>query len=124
MVVAHKVRPPQLAASSIAYSSAKLLAVSKFRPLGTAVAALVRSEKLTVPLLGNDRIGHLARTERKAAMSLPLCSACNVERTLTAIELAAKGHDIRSFECPVCQTILRLVVRRDPTLLKEVVGHA
>src|SRR6266496_3486327 len=23
----------------------------------------------------------------------------------TAIEPAAKGHDIRSFECPVCQTI-------------------
>ncbi len=41
-------------------------------------------------------------------MSLPVCSACNVERRLTAIEPIAKGHDIRSFECPVCQTIYAL----------------
>jgi hypothetical protein len=52
-------------------------------------------------------------------MSSPSCSACDVERTLTAVEAFAKGHDIRSFECPVCHTILRLVVRRDPPLPKE-----
>jgi hypothetical protein len=52
-------------------------------------------------------------------MSLPLCSACNVERTLAAVEPIVKGHDIRSFECPACHTILRLVVRRDPPLQKR-----
>jgi hypothetical protein len=57
-------------------------------------------------------------------MALPECSVCNVERKLTAVEPIVKGHDIRSFECPVCQTILRLVVRQDPTLLKQAVGHA
>jgi hypothetical protein len=52
-------------------------------------------------------------------MPSPVCSGCNVERTLAAVEPIVKGHDIRSFECPVCHTILRLVVRRDPPLLKE-----
>jgi len=51
-------------------------------------------------------------------MSSPSCSAYDVERTLTAVETFAKGHDIRSFECPVCHTILRLVVRRDAPLFK------
>jgi hypothetical protein len=90
----------------------------------SALTVLARVQKLTVPLPGDVRIDHLARTGERRAMSLPVCSACNVERTLTAVEPLVKGHDIRSFECPVCQTILRLVVRRDPTLLKEVVGHS
>jgi hypothetical protein len=85
----------------------------------SALTVLVRVQKLAVPLPGDVRIDHLARTGERRAKSLPLCSACNVERTLTAVEPLVKGHDIRSFECPVCQTILRLVVRRDPTLLKE-----
>jgi hypothetical protein len=84
---------------------------------------LVRIEKLTVPLPGSDRIDHLARTGRKAAMSSPLCSACNVERKLTAVEAFAKGHDVQSFECPVCQTILKLVVRREATPLKKLAGR-
>ena len=90
----------------------------------SALTVLVRVQKLTVPLPDDVRIDHLARTGERRAMSLPVCSACNVERTLTVVEPLVKGHDIRSFECPVCQTILRLVVRWDPTLLKEVVGHS
>jgi hypothetical protein len=56
-------------------------------------------------------------------MSSPLCSACNVERKLTAVEAFAKGHDVQSFECPVCHTLLKLVVRRGATPLKEVAGR-
>jgi hypothetical protein len=56
-------------------------------------------------------------------MTLPICSACNVERRLTATAAITKDHDIRSFECPVCHTFLRLVVRREQTLPREV-GHA
>lgn len=58
-------------------------------------------------------------------MLLPVCSACAVERKLTAVQDFAKGHELRSFECPLCHTTLRLVVRRgNPGLLKEGVGHA
>jgi len=58
-------------------------------------------------------------------MSLPVCSACAVERKLTAVEDFAKGHELRSFECPVCYTTLRLVVRRgNPGLLNEGAVHA
>ena len=57
-------------------------------------------------------------------MSSPLCSACNVERKLTAVEAFAKGHDVQSFECPVCHTLLKLVARRGgATPLKEVAGR-
>jgi hypothetical protein len=57
-------------------------------------------------------------------MSSPLCSACNVERKLTAVEAFAKGYDVQSLECPVCHTVVTLVVRREATPLKEVEGHA
>ena len=54
-----------------------------------------------------------------------MCAACAVERKLTAVEDFSKGHKLRSFECPVCHTTLRIVVRRDnPELLKEGAGHA
>jgi hypothetical protein len=57
-------------------------------------------------------------------MSSPLCSVCNVERKLTAVEAFVKGHYVHSFECPVCHTVLKLVVRREATAFKEVAGRA
>ena len=56
-------------------------------------------------------------------MSSPVCSTCNVERTLAAVEPIVKGHDIRSFECPVCHTILRLVVHGGTRRCSKKVGE-
>ena len=47
---------------------------------------------------------------RAVPRSPGVCSTCNAERTLAAVEPIVKRHDVRSFECPVCHTILRLVV--------------
>jgi len=53
-------------------------------------------------------------------MAAPKCMACNVERRLAAVEPIAEHYEIRSFECPNCKTVIRLVVRREqPTILNH-----
>jgi hypothetical protein len=39
----------------------------------------------------------------------PHCIACNVKRTLISISPAPNRHEMRSFECHKCRTVLRLV---------------
>jgi hypothetical protein len=42
----------------------------------------------------------------------PVCIACNRGRTLIAVKPVAKEYVMRSFECPGCMSILRLVAQR------------
>jgi hypothetical protein len=48
------------------------------------------------------------------------CIACNVKRTLLSVTPVRNRHEMRSFECPECRTILKLMVaRRKPRLFAE-----
>jgi hypothetical protein len=49
----------------------------------------------------------------------PHCIACNLKRTLIGVSPAANRHEMQSFECPKCHTILTLVVEREPPLVPE-----
>jgi hypothetical protein len=42
----------------------------------------------------------------------PQCALCRVERVSIALEPIAKRYDVRSLECPCCETVVRLVERR------------
>jgi hypothetical protein len=42
----------------------------------------------------------------------PQCAFCRVERVSIALEPIAKRYDVRSLECPCCETVVRLVERR------------
>jgi hypothetical protein len=42
----------------------------------------------------------------------PICITCNLERTLISIQPGRNRHDVRSYECPDCKDIFRLVVER------------
>lgn len=44
----------------------------------------------------------------------PNCIACNVTRTLISVLPVKNRHEMRSFECPQCRSLFRLVVRREP----------
>jgi hypothetical protein len=44
----------------------------------------------------------------------PNCIACNVTRTLISVLPVKNRHEMRSFECPECRSLFRLVVRREP----------
>jgi hypothetical protein len=49
----------------------------------------------------------------------PICIACNVERKLTDVTPARNRHEMLTYECPQCQSIFRLVVRRERRELPE-----
>lgn len=44
----------------------------------------------------------------------PACYSCSVSRLLRDISPVTPGYEIRSFECPKCQTVLRLVFKCEP----------
>jgi hypothetical protein len=44
----------------------------------------------------------------------PICITCNRERTLIGITPGRNRHDVRSYECPDCKDVFRLVVERMP----------
>ena len=44
----------------------------------------------------------------------PICMSCNLERTLISIKPGRNRHDVRSYECPACHDVFRLVVQREP----------
>jgi hypothetical protein len=46
----------------------------------------------------------------------PECIACHVKRTLICITPVANRHEMRSFECPKCSTVFRLVVGCEPRM--------
>lgn len=52
----------------------------------------------------------------------PNCVACNVTRTLTGVLPVKNRHEMRSFECPQCGSLFRLVVRREPGPIADEVG--
>jgi len=39
------------------------------------------------------------------------CIACNVKRIVIGVTPVARGYEMRSFECPQCSNLHRLVVR-------------
>lgn len=39
----------------------------------------------------------------------PACYSCSVSRLLRDVSPVTPGYEIRSFECPKCRTVLRLV---------------
>jgi|HubBroStandDraft_4_1064222.scaffolds.fasta_scaffold2946513_1 hypothetical protein len=43
----------------------------------------------------------------------PICIACDVERKLTDVTPVRNRHEMLKYECPQCQSIFRLVVRRE-----------
>jgi hypothetical protein len=45
----------------------------------------------------------------------PHCVLCSVKRILISVS-PTEEHEIRAFECPQCNTVLRLVVRHDRDL--------
>jgi hypothetical protein len=50
----------------------------------------------------------------KRSMSAKRCIGCNVERKLVYAEPAAKMYELRSYRCPRCKSILRIVEQREP----------
>lgn len=44
----------------------------------------------------------------------PACYACSVSRILCDVSPVAPDYEIRSFECPRCRTVLRLVSKSAP----------
>lgn len=45
-------------------------------------------------------------------MTLPICINCKVKREFVEIEHCTTTHEIGSYRCPVCKSILRLGQRR------------
>lgn len=43
-------------------------------------------------------------------VAAPHCKTCNLQRTLISIQPGSNRHDVRSYECPGCKEIFRLVV--------------
>jgi len=46
-------------------------------------------------------------------MGLPICPSCDVERTLIEIEPARRDYVIRTFQCPNCGGVLKVVGKID-----------
>jgi hypothetical protein len=46
----------------------------------------------------------------------PECIACHVKRTLISVTPVANRHEMRSFGCPECSTVFRLVVGCEPRI--------
>jgi transposase-like protein len=51
----------------------------------------------------------------------PICTSCNLERKLVTIKPGRNRHDVRSYECPTCRDVFRLVVQREPLQSDELV---
>ena len=51
----------------------------------------------------------------------PICITCNLQRTLISIQPGRNRHDVRSYECPDCKDIFRLVMPRAPLEADELV---
>jgi hypothetical protein len=47
------------------------------------------------------------------------CLACNVARNVIGVIPTAGGYEIRTFQCPECKSILKLVVRDEPAPAPE-----
>lgn len=45
-------------------------------------------------------------------LAAPHCITCNLQRTLISVQPGRNRHDVRSYECPGCKDIFRLVVER------------
>jgi hypothetical protein len=54
----------------------------------------------------------------------PICIVCNVERALIDVTPVRNRHEMLAYECPKCQDIFRLVVRRGPRELAERISGA
>jgi predicted RNA-binding Zn-ribbon protein involved in translation (DUF1610 family) len=54
----------------------------------------------------------------------PNCIACNVTRTLIGVLLVKNRHEMRSFECPQCGSLFRLVVRCEPRPIADEAGRS
>jgi hypothetical protein len=54
----------------------------------------------------------------------PICIQCNVERVLIGVTPVRNRHEMLEYECAKCQTILRLVIRREPRELAERISCA
>ena len=52
----------------------------------------------------------------------PICIVCNVERTLVSAAPVRNRHEMLNYECPKCQSIFRLVARREPRELAAAVA--
>jgi hypothetical protein len=51
--------------------------------------------------------------------------ACDVTPTLISVSPVKNRHEMRSFECPECRSVFRLVVRREPrSIAGEMTGRA
>jgi hypothetical protein len=50
----------------------------------------------------------------------PICIVCNVERVLIGVTPVRNRHEMLAYECPKCQSIFRLVIRREP---RELAGR-
>ncbi|MGY4598095.1 hypothetical protein ACVWXL_005841 [Bradyrhizobium sp. GM22.5] len=48
----------------------------------------------------------------------PACYDCSVGGLLRDVSPVAPNYEIRSFECPKCRTVLRLVSKFDPGSLE------
>lgn len=46
-----------------------------------------------------------------------LCTACDKPRRFISSEPAAKRYEIRSYECPSCKSVLRIVERTERSML-------
>ena len=59
---------------------------------------------------------HDLQLHSHASFELPRCTECNVLREAIDAEPVAQRYEIRSYECPACKSILKLVERTEPTL--------
>jgi hypothetical protein len=46
-------------------------------------------------------------------MGLPICTSCDVERVLTGIEPSRRYYVVRTFQCPDCLSVLKIVGKID-----------
>ena len=63
-----------------------------------------------------------AAEEDKPMDAAPHCILCSVKRNLISVSPGVGEGEIRAFECPQCNTVLRLVVQRDRDLPAAVSG--
>jgi hypothetical protein len=55
---------------------------------------------------------------------LPRCSPCETIRELITVEAAAERYEIRSYQCPACRSVLKMVERTDPTMFPSAKSSA
>ena len=54
-----------------------------------------------------------AARDPDSIVDTPACYSCSVRRSLRDVSPVVPGYEIRSFECPNCRTVLRLVCQSD-----------